>query len=289
MSKGKLSRIHLVVRIALFVLCAAAVTGALIYHYKPDLFALAGQDVEAPAPKKEPPLDGIIKPDLKPPPKPKPKPELDAPDPGEAPVIPSEAPPKKKAPAKKTKLTKVDGNNLFALVTKQTTLGRYAPGDLKRIPSKYVLPGRRGNKYYLRSEPLVHLADMWEEADKGGVQLTVTSAYRSYDTQVSTFNYWVQKYGEAKAVTFSARAGQSEHQLGTTLDFNIDTYAGKEQHQWLAKHAYKFGFALSYPQGAQDITGYKYEPWHYRYIGVEAAKEWKASGQPLCVFLETKQ
>ena len=282
MPKGKLPRIRLIMRIAVLLLCAAVVTGVSIYLYKPDLFALAGQEAEEPeALETQPPLDGIIKPDLEPP-NPEPKPQLDAPAPEEAPVLPEEAPPKKG-------LIKVDGNNLFALVTKQTTLGRYAPGDLQTIPAEFVHSSRRGSKHYLRREPLGHLKDMWAAADKKGVQLTVTSAYRSYDTQVSTFNYWVELRGEAKAVTFSARAGQSEHQLGTTLDFNIDEVAGREQHEWLAKNAHNFGFAMSYPKGAEDITGYIYEPWHYRYIGVEAAKEWKAAGQPLCVFLKKKQ
>ena len=285
MPKGKLTRIRLIMRIAVLLLCAAVVTGVSIYLFKPDLFARAGQEAEET--EEQPPPDGIIKPDLEPP-KPEPKPQLDAPAPEEAPVIPEEAPPKKQAEPGKG-LIKVDGNNLFALVTKQTTLGRYAPGDLQTIPAGFVHPSRRGSKHYLRREPLGHLRDMWAAADKAGVQLTVTSAYRSYDTQVSTFNYWVELRGEAKAVTFSARPGQSEHQLGTTIDFNIDTRAGKKQHDWLAKNAHNFGFAMSYPKGAENITGYIYEPWHYRYIGVAAAKEWKAAGKPLCVFLKTKQ
>lgn len=278
-------RIHRIGRLAIILLCAALILSG--YFYRAELLAMFKPDPGAGEPDPDPdPPENSPEPAEEPVVQPEPK-QLDAPEPDPDPD-PEPAP--KPSPPKKDSFLLVDGGSYFALVTKETTLGRYAPADLEQIPAEIVHPDRRGGKYYLRSEPLQHLKQMFQAAkENDGVQLTVTSAYRSYDTQVSTFNYWVKKDGEAKAVTYSARAGQSEHQLGTTLDFNIDTSAGAGQHAWLAEHAHEYGFALSYPQGAQEITGYKYEPWHYRYIGVEAAGEWKESGLPLCKYLETKQ
>lgn len=280
--KRKLKRIQKIKRIAAFLLCASLVILISTYLYQSDLFAQAGPKPEEPG--KQEPLPPAETPDPvgeTPPETPDldENPQLDAPGPEEPPAVP---------PGDSFEV--VDGSNLFALVTKQTTLGRYAPTDLELIPGEIIHPDRRQEQYYLRREPLEQLKKMWQAAkDADGVLLTVTSAYRSYDTQVSTFNYWAAKDGEAKANTYSARAGQSEHQLGTTLDFNIDETGGAEVHAWLAKNAHNYGFAMSYPKGAQEITGYKYEPWHYRYIGVEAAQEWKESGLALCVYLERKQ
>ncbi|NLA10579.1 MAG: M15 family metallopeptidase [Firmicutes bacterium] len=272
-------RIHRIGRFAIILFCALLILSG--YLYRAELLAMFKPDPGAEEQEPDPPEE-LPEPVEKPVVQPEPEGEqLDAPDPEPVPEPPS---------PKKDSFVPVDGDDYFALVTKETTLGRYAPTDLEQIPAEIVHPDRRGGKYYLRREPLQHLKQMWQAAQENdGVQLTVTSAYRSYDTQVSTFNYWVKKDGEAKAVTYSARAGQSEHQLGTTLDFNIDISAGAAQHVWLAEHAHEYGFALSYPRGAQEITGYKFEPWHYRYIGVEAAGEWKESGLPLCKYLEQKR
>ena len=279
--KRKLTRLQKIGRMGLLVLCMALVAAILTYHYRPDLFAAMGLGEGEPA-GEEPEPEGEE-------PDPEGLPQLDAPEPGEEhPQL--DAPEPEDPPVKKDSFELVDGNNFLAQVTKQTTMGRYAPGDLVLIPAEIVHPDLRNGDYYLRREPLEHLRQMWAAAGGEGVQLTVTSAYRSYDTQHWLFyDVYAAKDGEEKANIYSARPGQSEHQLGTTLDFNIDTSAGAAQHNWLARNAQNYGFAMSYPEGAQEITGYKYEPWHYRYIGVEAAKEWKASGLPLCVFLEQKQ
>jgi D-alanyl-D-alanine carboxypeptidase len=278
-----LTRIRMIIRVAVLSLCALLVLLVSIYIFKPELLARAGTEPVEPEKLKEPEgegkeaavEDGLLSPWRYP--DPDESEELDAPPeevPDESPERPLEA---------------VDGSNLLALVTKQTSLGRYAPTDLEPIPAEIVHPDRRGSKYYLRCEPLGQLKKMFAAAAEDGVQLTVTSAYRSYDTQESTFNYWVSLDGEEEAQRYSARPGQSEHQLGTTLDFNIDVTAGAEQHAWLADNAHLYGFAMSYPEGAEEVTGYRYEPWHYRYIGVEAAKGWKALGLPLCLYLQQKR
>jgi len=184
-----------------------------------------------------------------------------------------------------------DGNYPFALVSKETTLkSDYAPADLQRIP-EYMFPSR---ELWLREEALIQLEMLWQEALAEGVTLTIISAYRSYDYQQSLFQNYATNYGEEEANRFSARAGQSEHQLGTTVDFGgtaVDlkaAYAETEQGRWLAENAYKYGFAMSYPQGKEEITGYIFEPWHYRYIGIESAKQWFESGLSLKEFLEEK-
>jgi len=171
-----LTGIRLIMRVAVLSLCALLILLASIYIFKPELLARAGTvPVEPEGEGKEAAVeDGLLSPWRYP--DPDESEELDAPPeevPDESPERPLEA---------------VDGSNLLALVTKQTTLGRYAPTDLEPIPAEIVHPDRRGSKYYLRCEPLGQLKKMFAAAAEDGVQLTVTSAYRSYDTQVSTFN-----------------------------------------------------------------------------------------------------
>jgi zinc D-Ala-D-Ala carboxypeptidase len=184
-----------------------------------------------------------------------------------------------------------DGNDLLALVTKETTLkSSYAPTDLVRIP-EYMYPAR---ELWLREEALKQLEKLWQAAADDGVTLTIISAYRSYQYQQTLFQNYASSYGEEAANRFSARPGQSEHQLGTTVDFGgtaVDlkaAYADTDQGRWLAEHAYRFGFAMSYPEGKEEITGYIFESWHYRYIGPEAAAEWYAAGLSLKEFLQQK-
>lgn len=184
-----------------------------------------------------------------------------------------------------------DGNYLLALVTKETTLkSSYAPTDLLRIPD-YMNPAR---ELWLREEAFGQLEKLWQAAADDGVTLTIISAYRSYDYQQTLFQNYANNYGEESANRFSARPGQSEHQLGTTVDFGgtaVDlkaAYADTDQGRWLAENAYKFGFAMSYPEGKEEVTGYIFEPWHYRYIGPEAAAEWYEAGLSLKQFLQQK-
>ncbi len=185
-----------------------------------------------------------------------------------------------------------DGDDLLAPVSKERTLGDYAPSDLRRIPDYLSMDGR---VMYLRPVPLEQLELMWRAADRDNVELLVRSAYRSYSTQRTLFNNYVRDHGEEEANRFSARPGQSEHQLGTTVDFggtNVDlsaAFANTAAGRWLSANAYRFGFVMSYPDGKEQITGYIYEPWHYRYIGVDSALEFRASGLTLKEYLEAKK
>ena len=117
-------------------------------------------------------------------------------------------------------------------------------------------------------------------ASQAGHPLVVVSAYRSYNLQVQTFDYWVSVGGYQQALRTSARAGHSEHQLGTALDFGDGTAAPWEYADWattptgawLAAHAADFGFVMSFQKGKTDVTCYDYEPWHYRYVGKALAQ-----------------
>ncbi len=185
-----------------------------------------------------------------------------------------------------------DGNYLYALVTKETALRKdFAPADLQQIPA-YMLPPR---ELWLREEALNHLVDLWQAAEEDGVILHILSTYRSYEYQEALFQNYADRHGEEEANRFSARPGQSEHQLGTAVDFGSGTgadfsaaFAETPQGEWLADNAHNYGFAMSYPEGKEYITGYIYEPWHFRYIGIEAALEWHTSALTLKEYLKTK-
>jgi zinc D-Ala-D-Ala carboxypeptidase len=134
---------------------------------------------------------------------------------------------------------------------------------------------------------------MLSDAFDAGHDVYVRSAYRSYAEQERTFAYWLSALGEAEARRVSAEPGHSEHQLGTAADLtSADTgydlneaFGETSAGRWLAENAYRYGFALSYPAGAEGVTGYAYEPWHYRYIGPDQAAAWRSSGLTLVEYL----
>jgi len=127
--------------------------------------------------------------------------------------------------------------------------------------------------FQLRKILLDDLYDMFFDAEAENIKLSIISAYRSYYTQKSVYNNWKRILGVKQADRVSAKPGASQHQLGTVIDFNqLDESFGKTKEGiWLYNNAYKYGFILSYPEGMEAKTGYAYEPWHYRYIGKEAA------------------
>ena len=116
---------------------------------------------------------------------------------------------------------------------------------------------------------------MQAAAKLDGINLVIKSGYRSYATQKNTYNYYVSYDGVAKADTYSARPGHSEHQTGMAIDLNTinDTFHNTPEAKWLANNCYKYGFILRYPKGKTDETGYKYESWHFRYVGVDLASK----------------
>ena len=112
-----------------------------------------------------------------------------------------------------------------------------------------------------------YFKEMSNAAKKDGISIYNVSGYRSFNTQKNLYNGYVSRDGKAKADTYSARAGTSEHQTGLATDIN-----NVSSSRWLINNSYKYGFILRYPKGKEYITGYMYEPWHYRYVGVDIAK-----------------
>lgn len=109
---------------------------------------------------------------------------------------------------------------------------------------------------------------MTEAARTEGIELVFSSTYRSYEYQENLYINYVAQYGQEEADRFSARPGTSQHQLGTAIDFGSITpeFGDTPQGRWLYEHAWEYGFSLSYPEGMEDVTGYMFEIWHYRYI-----------------------
>ena len=128
---------------------------------------------------------------------------------------------------------------------------------------------------------------MRADGAKAGMTYWITSGYRSYSYQRQLYNNYAARDGYAKADTYSARPGYSEHQTGLAMDINVagDNFGYTPESKWLDANCYKYGFIMRYPKGKQDITGYKYEPWHVRYLGKQLAKEVHDSGLTLEEFL----
>ncbi|MBQ3861890.1 MAG: M15 family metallopeptidase, partial [Clostridia bacterium] len=124
-------------------------------------------------------------------------------------------------------------------------------------------------------------------AAANGLSIYAISGYRSYEYQLGLYDRYVARDGKAEADRYSARAGHSEHQTGLAVDVNSLEYAFADtaEGQWLAAHCAEYGFILRYPEGKEEITGYRYEPWHIRYLGVETAKKVAESGLTLEEYL----
>jgi zinc D-Ala-D-Ala carboxypeptidase len=177
----------------------------------------------------------------------------------------------------RTQLSTDDPASIWVVVDKARPLAPldYAPADLVSIG------GRQ-----LRAEAAQAMDDMVAAAAAEGLRLTVQSAYRSYDYQVNTFRNQVARFGEARAEIQVARPGFSEHQTGLAADVggggcDIEScFATTAEGRWVAANGHRFGYVVRYPDGKQDVTGFKYEPWHVRYVGVTLATEMQRTGVP---------
>lgn len=123
-------------------------------------------------------------------------------------------------------------------------------------------------------------------AKKEGISIWISSGFRSYNTQKRLYDSYCERDGVAAAERYSARPGHSEHQSGLAIDVNLASTAAYETTykavgEWLKAHCYEYGFVIRYPEGKEGITGYKYEPWHIRYVGGDLAKVLHESGQTL--------
>jgi len=161
------------------------------------------------------------------------------------------------------------------LINKYNRLNKeYKPNDL--VISKKNNP----NKLYLRKEASENYEKMVNDMEKENLYIYLESAYRSYSYQTYLYNKYKDIDGIEKADTYSARPGYSEHQLGLSFDlrtkeYNYEEFDKSKEYIWLTNNAYKYGFILRYPKGKENITGYNYEPWHYRYVGKNIAKDMK--------------
>lgn len=193
-------------------------------------------------------------------------------------------------PVSPPSVTVANGDYLLSYVNKHRTLpSSYAPSDLHELGPI----GAFGE--YLRGDAGHMLVRMVRDMRSAGLSVGIGSSYRSYRTQAQLFERYSRNYDNP--ASFSAPPGHSQHQLGTTVDFIIPgrsdlnytkSFGDTAVANWLREHAWSYGFALSYPQNARHITGYQYEPWHYRYIGQDAAREWHDSKLVLDQYLETK-
>lgn len=149
----------------------------------------------------------------------------------------------------------------------------YIPPDLVAM-TEYPQLYLNRNDLRLRKRIIPDLLAMVEAADQAGARLVLSSTYRSFEYQDGLFQRHVREMGEAEASRVSARPGTSQHQLGTVVDFGSITpeYARHPGGIWLAAEAWRYGFSLSYPEGYEALTGYDYEPWHFRWIGRPAAR-----------------
>lgn len=142
------------------------------------------------------------------------------------------------------------------------------------VPELVSLNGYGGGQ--MEKTAAEYFKKMVKAAKGDGISLWNVSGYRSYNTQKSLYNNYVKRDGALKADTYSARPGSSEHQTGLASDINTASssahFENTKEYKWLINNSYKYGFILRYPEGKTFITGYKYEPWHFRYVGEDVAK-----------------
>ncbi|MFH5184300.1 D-alanyl-D-alanine carboxypeptidase family protein [Paenibacillus sp. TAB 01] len=172
-------------------------------------------------------------------------------------------------------------DSVLVLVNKQHALPEgYKPSDLVE-PDVPFLFKEHLEKRLMRKEAAAALEKLFAGARQDGIELAGVSAFRSFSTQRAVFGQYVRQDGEDKARSYSAVPGTSEHQTGLAIDLSgrsgacaaTDCFDGTPEARWIAEHSYEYGFILRYPKGQEALTGYQYEPWHIRYVGVKAAAD----------------
>lgn len=158
----------------------------------------------------------------------------------------------------------------------------YIPDDLA-----YPDVEMRYNDWTLRWDAAIALEEMFNDAGNEGIYLVMGSGYRSEEFQKTLYDGYAEESGTAYADTISSRPGYSDHQTGLATDlcgqdsdYDLSqVFEETPEGQWLAANAWKYGFIMRYPKGKEDITGYAYEPWHFRYITKEEAKKLHDAGE----------
>lgn len=171
-----------------------------------------------------------------------------------------------------------DASKIDVLVNKYHKLDEnYEPSDLTIIDSKYASGTQK-----LRKEAQIKFEEMASDMAKENLKIYAGSTYRSYTYQKGLYDRYVKKDGFAAAETYSARSGYSEHQLGLAVDIVNGKWdylsENDKEYDYLVKNSYKYGFILRYPRGSEYVTGYMFEDWHFRYLGIELATKVFNSG-----------
>ena len=175
-------------------------------------------------------------------------------------------------------ISNADASKIDVLVNKYHKLDEnYEPSDLTIIDSKYASGTQK-----LRKEAQIKFEEMASDMAKENLKIYAGSTYRSYTYQKGLYDRYVKKDGFAAAETYSARSGYSEHQLGLAVDIVNGKWdylsENDKEYDYLVKNSYKYGFILRYPRGSEYITGYMFEDWHFRYLGIELATKVFNSG-----------
>ena len=163
-------------------------------------------------------------------------------------------------------------DKLDVLVNKNNQLPKdYIPNNLEVLDVKYAYENK-----HLQKEAKEMFERLSSDASLIGYRIVATSTYRNYDYQNDLYNFYVKDKGLEYADKCSARPGHSEHQTGLAVDVegsnaSYDDFEESIEFNWMKENAHKYGFILRYPKGKEKITGFKYEPWHYRYVGKEVA------------------
>lgn len=167
----------------------------------------------------------------------------------------------------------IDDFDDLVLVNKHRQLSsNYVPDDLVTIDEEYV---KADGEIQIERSVAKAFYDMAEAASKDGMELMVSSGYRSYEDQEEITNTYLELYGQNYVDNYVAKPGFSEHQTAMSLDVaskSVNTFVESDEYGWMMDNAYKYGFILRYPKSKEDITGYKCEAWHYRYVGKDIAE-----------------
>lgn len=162
--------------------------------------------------------------------------------------------------------------DLLVLVNKSNKLpDNFMQYNLVNVSAEYTV--RDGKEYLLAGVAYEKYKEMFNAAKNEGLSLRIVSAYRTENYQRGLYNNRLRSSGKVYADNYSARPGHSEHQTGLAVDINSTSgvFEYSKEFKWMQKHAHEYGFILRYQKGKEWITGYSYEPWHYRFVGVEVA------------------
>jgi len=188
-----------------------------------------------------------------------------------------------------------DTSDILVIVNKEHLLARdYKPDDLVKVDVSFTTNVTEEEKT-MRKAAAHALEELFAGAKESGIELCAVSGYRSFKCQKGIYNSKLKTRGKEYTEAYVAVPGQSEHQTGLAMDVgsfiplnksNNYDFGQTKEGKWLKENAHNYGFILRYPQDKEKITGYSYEPWHIRYVGLKAAREIKASSLTLEEYLQ---